>query len=138
MKQLFIISLALLFASCSETPTQDKTVESKLGGHQAPLEHYDENSSELLDAITDEIKTNSSRYSYAIIENDHDQGYGYQIYKDGTMLISQKHIPSVPGVKGFETKEKATIAADYILQQVETGNFPPTVNRKILDSLKVL
>jgi hypothetical protein len=54
------------------------------------------------------------------------------------MLINQKHIPSIPGVKGFETKEKATIAAEYILKQVEKGNFPPTVNREILDSLKVL
>ena len=138
MKQFLIITLALSLASCTEEPTQGEIIESKLGGYQASIENDDDNSSQLLDSLTEVIQTNSSPYSYAIIDNDHGQGYGYEIYKDGTMLINQKHIPSIPGVRGFDTKEKATIAADYILQQVEKGNFPPTVNREILDSLKVI
>jgi len=138
MKQLLIISFSLLLASCNETSKQEGVVESKLGGRQAPIENHKGNTSELLDSITKEIQINSSQYSYTIIDNDPDQGYGYQIYNDETMLINQKHIPSIPGIKGFETKEKAIITAEYILQQVEKGNFPPTVNRKILDSLKVI
>jgi hypothetical protein len=133
-----IITLVLLIASCSERSRQDEVVESKLGGHQTLIENYDVNSTELLDSITEEIQTSLNHYSYTIIGSDSCQGYGYQIYKDGTMLINQKHIPSIPGIKGFETKEKATIAAGYILKQVEKGNFPPTVNREILDSLKVI
>lgn len=134
MKYFLILTLALV--SCSEAEKPEEVIESKIGGHQAPVEMTNVNSTEVLDSITEEIKTSSGSFSYTVIESDH--GYGYQINKDGVMLINQKHIPSIPGVKGFETKEKATIAAKFILQQVEKGNFPPTVNRQILDSLKVL
>jgi hypothetical protein len=134
MKYLLIATLFL--ASCSESESPTDTVESKVGGHHAPIEVNDVNSAELLDSVSYEIQKSTDGFSYTIIESN--QGWGYQINKDGAMLINQKHIPSIPGVKGFETKEKATIAAEYILKQVEKGNFPPTVNREILDSLKVL
>ena len=78
----------------------------------------------------------TSNHSYKLIEGDH--GWGYQIFEDSTMQINQMHIPSVPGINGFETKEKAGIAASYILGQIEKGIFPPTVSPAILDSIGAL
>ncbi len=66
------------------------------------------------------------------------KGWGYQIFKGATLLINQEHIPAVQGLQYFSTKEKAEITAKYILTEVEKGNFPPTVDQNILDSLGVL
>jgi len=66
------------------------------------------------------------------------KGWGYQIFKGATLLINQEHIPAVQGLQYFSTKENAETTAKYILKEVEKGNFPPTVDEKILDSLGVL
>ncbi len=76
-------------------------------------------------------------HSYKIIFEE-ELGWGYQIFNGSTLLINQTHIPAIQGLKGFETKEKAIIAAEYILDEVKNGKFPPTVTVEILDSLKVL
>lgn len=65
-------------------------------------------------------------------------GYGYQILEDDHLLINQTHIPAVPGIKGFLTKEKAETTAIYILDQVENGTFPPTITKEKLEELGVL
>jgi len=119
MKHLLIITLFLV--SCTETNTPKEIVESKLGGYEAPLVNNAVNSTELEDTSdweTKEIQTNSSSYSYTIINNESGLGYGYQIHQDGMMLINQKHIPSIPGVNRFETKLKSN---DFSRLHNETG-----------------
>ena len=79
----------------------------------------------------------SEEASYKIIFTE-EIGWGYQIFQGATLVVNQTHIPAIQGMKGFETKEKATIAADYILQKINQGIFPPTITAIELDSLGVL
>ena len=76
-------------------------------------------------------------FSYKVIFNEN-KGWGYQIFKGATILINQEHIPAIQGLHYFSSKEKAETMAKYILKEVEKGNFPPTVDKNILDSLDVL
>ncbi len=132
MRKLFPL-LVLLF-SCGETEQTSEEVESKIRGIQAPIEATE--TAVILDSISKELQVTSNSFSHKVIQGEN--GWGYEIYKDDVMMIRQLHIPSVPGINGFETEEKATITANYILNEVEKGNFPPTVNKDILDSLQVL
>lgn len=129
-----ILPLIVLLFSCGETEHNSEQIESKIGGFEAEIETIEP--AKLIDSITQELTTSDHSFSHKIIQGEH--GWGYEIYEGETMMIRQLHIPSVPGINGFETEEKATIAADYILNEVANGNFPPTVNKDILDSLQVL
>ncbi|HIP32851.1 MAG TPA: DUF4907 domain-containing protein [Crocinitomicaceae bacterium] len=110
----YILPIAIIFFACSEEKKQ--TIEPTL---------------------KKEVVQASPSHSYKIIFEEK-LGWGYQIFNGSTLLINQTHIPAVQGLKGFETKEKATIAAEYILSEVKNGNFPPTVTVEVLDSLNVL
>jgi hypothetical protein len=78
----------------------------------------------------------SSVRSYKLIFTE-DIGWGYQVFEGSKMLVDQKHIPAVQGMVGFETKEKAEITAEFVLNKIENGIFPPTVSPEELDSLGV-
>ena len=65
-------------------------------------------------------------------------GWGYQIFEGSKLIVNQEHIPAVPGMQGFETEEHARITADYILEKLNNGIFPPTVSPEELDSLGVI
>ena len=64
--------------------------------------------------------------------------WGYQLLKDGKLMIDQKNIPAIQGNRGFSTKEKAEVMGSFILQKVKNGGFPPTVSIEEMDSLGVL
>lgn len=85
------------------------------------------------------VETNDvgNAISYKIIFTEN-EGWGYQIFEGSTMLINQIHIPVIQGLHSFSSKENATRTAEYIMQEVKTGNFPPTLTKEILDSLDVL
>ena len=77
-----------------------------------------------------------SRFTYQIFSTEN--GWGYQIYENGTMRINQKHIPAMPGVQGFKTSDKARSTAEYIIQEMENGTPLPVLSEHILDSLDAL
>lgn len=108
---------------------------------------------EVVDVSTENVIENDSAVIYNVFENHAPElysspyrfetieganGWGYQIFEGNTMLINQEHIPSVPGINGFSSEEKATKAVEYIVTQMDQGLFPPTVSPQILDSLGVL
>jgi len=64
--------------------------------------------------------------------------WGYQLLKDGKLMIDQKNIPAIQGNRGFSTNEKAELMGSFILQKVKNGGFPPTVSIEEMDSLGVL
>lgn len=64
-----------------------------------------------------------------------DQGWGYQLYQGTQMKINQQNIPAISGLHYFESEEKAELAAEFVLQKVEQGIFPPTVEPQELDSI---
>lgn len=78
-----------------------------------------------------------SKYSYKVVFEE-GKGWGYQIFEGSHMLINQMHIPAIQGLQSFSSEKNARTTAEYILNQVELGHFPPTVTVDILDSLNVL
>ncbi len=64
-----------------------------------------------------------------------EQGWGYQILKNGKPLINQPNIPAVQGNKGFSSKEKAEKTGQFVLSKIHKGQFPPMVTTEELDSL---
>jgi hypothetical protein len=73
-----------------------------------------------------------------IVSENSPTEFGYQILKDGVLLIDQKTIPAVQGNRSFFCREDAQRVADYILLKIMNGIFPPTISVVELDSLGVL
>jgi hypothetical protein len=82
-------------------------------------------------------KVQEPSYTMEVSENA-EIGWGYQLFKEGKLMIDQKHIPAIQGEQGFSSKEKAEITGSYILRKIKNGEFPPTVSVQELDSLGVL
>ena len=62
--------------------------------------------------------------------------YGYQIFNaSGKMMINQPTIPAIQGNKGFQTEKDAQTAAEFVIQKIDKGIFPPTFSIAELDSL---
>ncbi len=62
---------------------------------------------------------------------------GYQVFKDGKLLIEQPGVPGVSGNTGFASAEEAEKVAGLVLHKLEAGVFPPTVSPSELDSLGI-
>lgn len=117
MKYFLKISCLLILFTC----TNEKPVE------------VNENNTEKIESPR---KTNSE-YTVLTVENG-TSDWGYQLLKDGQLMIDQKHIPAIQGNRGFATKELAEKTANYILDKIKKGVFPPTISVEELDSLNVL
>ncbi len=92
---------------------------------------------ELTDTKATANKTVTEEFSMRVIENI-DATWGYQLLRDGKVMIDQKNIPAIQGNRGFSSKEKAELMGDFILEKVKNGGFPPTVSIEEMDSLGVL
>jgi hypothetical protein len=67
-----------------------------------------------------------------------DKGYGYQILKDGKLIIDQQQIPAVQGNQYFSSEENAKKTGELALKKIRNQMFPPTISVEELDSLGVL
>ena len=114
MQTVLLFSLLLLFFSCSE--------QSEISNDKRPSPQGKT------------MSEASKEWSYKAVEID-DNSWGYQIYEGASMKIYQKNIPAVSGLHYFETKEKAEMAAEFALEKVNNGFFPPTVKPEELDSI---
>ncbi|WP_084299461.1 DUF4907 domain-containing protein [Dyadobacter tibetensis] len=65
-------------------------------------------------------------------------GWGYEIFDDTTLIIQQKHLPGVEGLKGFEKESQARATGALVVHKIYTGQLPPTITRHELDSLLAL
>jgi hypothetical protein len=129
---LALLLLSSLIACQSEDKaiTDMRTEEEK---QQAQEEVVFEVESSAPEEPIETTVVKNSPFSYRLIEGDN--GWGYQIYEDSSLRINQTHIPSIPGVRGFDTKARAEIAARYIVGEMNKGIFPPTVNAEILEKI---
>lgn len=64
-------------------------------------------------------------------------GWGYQILKDKKVLINQPTIPVIEGNKAFSSKKEALKVANLVKVKLEKGQFPPSVTKSQIDSLKI-
>ncbi len=141
MKFLQGLILLLLVSACSDSENEvtdlrvpESIVEQELSKDVSTSHKIDSTSSKV--EGTPKNGT-TSEWSYEIVLIS-EENWGYQLFQNGTMVINQTSIPSVQGIDGFDTKEKAERTAKHILNKLENGVFPPTVDKEELDSLNVL
>ncbi len=65
-------------------------------------------------------------------------GWGYDVIINGKNYIHQVHLPCECGGDGFETKEKAMKAAEFLKRKIENYDRSLQISRVQLDSLGAL
>jgi hypothetical protein len=79
----------------------------------------------------------NSKISYKItMATDH--SFGYDIYRDGRLLVHQPVIPCVAGTKGFRNRSDAQKTALLVIQKIRHGIMPPTVSKNELQAIGVV
>lgn len=66
-----------------------------------------------------------------------DNGWGYNIYVDKKLYISQGIIPGVAGTKGFRTKEDAMKVGILAVQKMSVIKGRPTITTTDLEKLQI-
>ena len=66
-----------------------------------------------------------------------EKGWGYNIFLNGKKYIHQPTIPSLSGLNGFTTKEKAEKVAELVCQKIQDKIMPPSVNEEELKNLDI-
>ena len=122
MKIIVLIIFVLVFVSCKDAVPKKSPGNEDLTLTDKPVE--------------DEIREkNTSVYEVRTVENA--SGWGYEVWKDGAMVIKQEHIPAVQGIRAFSYQEQAQKAAEIIKAKLEQGIFPPTMSMAELQSIGV-
>jgi hypothetical protein len=75
--------------------------------------------------------------TYKVIGSE-SEGYGYDVFADGKMVIHQPGIPGQPGVRGFRTKADSEKVAQLVVKKLKNKEMPPTVSEEELRTLKVI
>jgi hypothetical protein len=129
VKKLILI-VGLIAISCSEN---DVPENSTLG---SSVEQPKENSKGKIPERRTNNPAFKSQYSFKIIGTG--GNYGYQIFDaSGKMMINQPTIPAIQGNKGFQSEKDAQTAAEFVIQKIAKGIFPPTFSVAELDSLRL-
>ena len=89
------------------------------------------------DALQQVAPAVAGKISYTIIPAA-DHTFGYNIYKDGRLLVHQPVIPCLPGTKGFHKKADAQKTALMVMQKIRHGIMPPTISINELESIGIL
>ena len=111
MKYWILISVGVLLGSCSNDKNEDSTPSTEsVVNHDKP------------------------KYTYKVFHKP-DLGWCYQVFRGPKIIIDQQHIPAVQGIHGFETKEQAEIAVNFVMERVLAGNERPSVTPQELDSI---
>ena len=127
MKKLIFI-FCLIALSCSE----NKVAENSKSDSSVKQKKEDSNDKILKRGA--DVPTRKSEYSFEIIGTT--GNFGYQIFDaSGKMIINQPTIPAIQGNKGFLTEKDALKAAEFVIQKIDRGIFPPTFSVAELDSL---
>jgi hypothetical protein len=64
--------------------------------------------------------------------------WGYDILVDNKLTIHQPSIPSLPGNKGFKTREGAEKVAKLVIQKMKKGEMPPSIDAEEMKKLKAI
>jgi len=80
--------------------------------------------------------TATDHLSYRVIDAANGT-FGYEVLRDGQLLIRQTTVPGRPGLAGCRTREQATALATLVLNKIRAGHMPPTVTNEELDQLQI-
>ena len=76
-----------------------------------------------------------SKKALGIKTYKNENGWGYDVYVDGSLLVHQPSIPSLPGNKGFISETEAQKVAELVAGKIKQNIIPPTVDREELKRL---
>lgn len=65
------------------------------------------------------------------------QGWGYQILVNDTLVINQTNIPGVPGTAGFINEDEATCIAKKVVYKLQVSKQFPVITPQDLDSCHI-
>ncbi len=108
---ILLAGFILSFSSCEQTKTEDEVL------------------------ISTSKKPISQPYRIEIIALQN--GFGYQLYEKNKLIIDQQTIPAIQGNQAFLTYEAAEKCAEFCLQKIKKGIFPPTITVEDLNSLGI-
>lgn len=88
----------------------------------------------------DQIESKPTLNNNYILEvtGNNSMGWGYRIYKGNKLIIDQKVIPAIAGIRRFKTEEEAKIIGDLVIKKMRTDGDFPSITILELDSLKII
>jgi hypothetical protein len=137
MRITVLLFLSLMFVSCDSGVSKIEDLRDSSTLHQEAPTEFDTPQNETPSSTEKGSFEKPSKWSYKVISIS-ENNWGYQLFDGPTMVINQTAIPSVQGIDGFDSHDKAERTAKFIVQKLERGIFPPTVDKNELDSLGVL
>lgn len=86
------------------------------------------------------VTFNTDKYTNMSIKTytNPDSSWCFEIFNEEKLIIRQPHIPSIIGVHGFNSQEDAIKIAELMIFKIQNNIFPPSIERKDLDSLKIV
>jgi len=129
--KIWILTL-LTLASCIEQP-KTRQESSALDNRSVAIKKPDEKIADKKNRQQELVGENLSLK----ITNSEYTGFGFEILQGTSPLIIQPHIPAIQGIKGFKTKEQASIIGNYMIYKINHGVMPPSISVQDLDSLDI-
>jgi hypothetical protein len=128
MRFIYIGFLLFLLISCENSTDQVKsTIVNETDPETPP--------SATMEQKIEVESVRKSPYDVKTVQNS--LGWGYEIWKDGALIINQTHIPAIQGLRAFVSQEQAQKAAGIIKNKLDQGVFPPTISIDELRSIGV-
>jgi hypothetical protein len=128
MRFIYIGFLLFLLISCENSTDQVKsTIVNETDPETPP--------SATMEEKIEVENVRKSPYDVKTVQNS--LGWGYEIWKDGALIINQTHIPAIQGLRAFVSQEQAQKAAGIIKNKLDQGVFPPTISIDELRSIGV-
>ena len=122
----------MTLASCIEQP-KTRQESSALDNRSVAIKKPDEKIADKKNKQQELVGENLSLK----ITNSEYTGFGFEILQGTSPLIIQPHIPAIQGIKGFKTKEQASIIGNYMIYKINHGVMPPSISVQDLDSLDI-
>jgi hypothetical protein len=69
----------------------------------------------------------AEKFEYQLIEAA-ENTWGYDIMINGKLFVHQPFAPGISGNKGFSSKEKASSAAELVIEKIGQGVMPPSLS----------
>ncbi|MCU4163452.1 DUF4907 domain-containing protein [Carboxylicivirga caseinilyticus] len=74
--------------------------------------------------------TSDAKFSSQVFTMD--KGYGYEIMVNGKVFIHQEYIPGIKGYNLFESKDKAQIVADMVVNKLLHDESPTVSGEELI------
>lgn len=75
-----------------------------------------------------EAHSNHHTYTWRVIDAPHGT-YGYEVMREGRIVVRHTSVPGLPGVEGCRTSGQAMALAEMEVAKLHCGQMPPTLGR---------